>query len=122
MRLIAICMLALCLSGCGEENSHGELGKQNSEAVTTNESKEYIGRFAYYPPAGEMPAVLLDTVTGCVEVFEKATSLDNPKDVAWWRHYADTPVPLVTYVNGKAKEVPNSAPPHHCPNFEESTK
>jgi hypothetical protein len=90
------------LSGCDGLRQHQ---KERAE----------IGRFQYYPPAGDMPAVLLDTVTGCVETFEKTTAVENPKDVKWWRQYADTGMPNTTYENGELKMIPNTTPPSRCP-------
>ena len=108
-RTAYIGMILVLISGCDKQRDH-------------NLVRSEVGRFQYYPPAGEMPAVLLDTVTGCVETFGKATSLENPKDVAWWRSYADGGVPAVTYENGKAISVPNSAPPQRCGRPKEENK
>jgi hypothetical protein len=110
MRLASIIFGFAILTACDKPNDG--LGNHKSE----------VGRFAYYPPVGEMPAVLLDTITGCVEMFEPAVSEDNPKDVAWWRRYSDFGVPLVTYENGKVKEVPNSAPPQRCAKLKDARK
>ena len=114
MRTLLI--LPLLLSACspGQSNSAQEREVTNATQLT-QASENQAGRFQYYPPSGEMPAVLLDTVTGCVEVFGKAVSVDNPKDVSWWRSYADTGVPEVTYVDGQPKVVAGSAPPKRCP-------
>jgi hypothetical protein len=101
---ITMCAVALFgLAGCQAEN------------VTARTDEPQVGRFQFYPASGEMPAVLLDTATGCVEMFGKAVSIDNPQDVSWWRRYEDTGVAEVTYENGQGKEVPNSAPPSRCP-------
>jgi hypothetical protein len=59
-----------------------------------------------------MPAILLDTSTGCLERFVKLTAIDNPKQVWWVREYMDGVLPDVT--NGKA--VPDSGPPARCAN------
>ena len=81
-----------------------------------------IGRFQYYPPAGEMPAVLLDTATGCVEVFVPMVALENPKNVRWNRQYEDAGLPIVTYENGKPVDVPNTVPPQRCEQLKKANK
>ena len=102
-------LLMLCLlTGCAAEPA--------------DTARQEIGRYQFYPASGDMPAILLDTVTGCVERFTKATSVDNPKDVTWWREYMDGGIPRVATENGQSKEVPNSAPPQRCPKREELSK
>ncbi|MBU0826217.1 MAG: hypothetical protein KKA44_05570 [Alphaproteobacteria bacterium] len=116
-------VLPLLLSACSPDQSNSAQEREKTKAAQLAETPEnQIGRFQYYPPSGEMPAVLLDTVTGCVEVFGKAVSVDNPKDVSWWRSYSDTGVPEVTYVDGQPKEVAGSAPPKRCPQRENQKK
>ena len=96
MRKFASLVAATVLVGCGNA---APLAKQETNGV----------RYAYYPPSGGMPAVLLDTYTGCLETFIKLTSLDNPKDVSWARKYEDGSLP-----RGAASDF-NSRPPQRCP-------
>jgi hypothetical protein len=79
---------------------------------------DQIGRFAYYPASGEMPAVLVDTRTGCIERLVKMTSVDNPSQIWWVRQYMDGTLPGVA----DGKEVPNSRPPARCAADQGSTK
>ena len=127
MRLLSL-VPVFFFAACGDApKADGDVGHPPSlgwgKARIVEEGADAgVGRFQYYPPGGDMPAVLLDTQTGCVEIFEKITSLDNPKDVRWWRSYADTGKPHVTYENGKAAEVPDSAPPRRCLSLKASDK
>ena len=77
---------------------------------------EKVGRFQYFPASGDMPAVLLDTATGCLERLERLTSLENAKHVEWRRQYMDGVWPVMIYGNnGLPSPVPNSEPPKRCP-------
>lgn len=120
MRVGVIIGLSMSLAGCGDEAS--ETAKVVTESAARNiahkESRADIGRFSYHPPAGEMPALIFDSATGCVETFEKLTMDDNPKDIRWARRFADMALPKVTYVNGQPRAVEGSAPPSRCFTFE----
>jgi hypothetical protein len=48
-----------------------------------------IGRYQYYPAAGEMPALIFDTATGCMELIEKFVTDENPKAPIWIRSITD---------------------------------
>jgi hypothetical protein len=86
MRLvIAFCALAL-VSGCGGISDHDSL--RYSE----------VGRYEFYPASDEMPAVLLDTMTGCIEHFVKLTSKTNPQDVTWARRYIEVGLPTDSFL------------------------
>jgi hypothetical protein len=105
----ALWFFPLCLlSGC------------SGEPVATEQHE--VGRYQFYPASGDMPAILLDTVTGCVERFTKLTSVDNPNDVSWVRQYMDGAIPRVAIENGQSKEVPNSRPPQRCVKREETSQ
>lgn len=81
------------------------------------------GRFEFHPATGEMPAILLDTKTGCIESFEKLTSVVNPKFVEWRRQYMDGVWPVTKYDDNDVPQiVPNSQPPKRCPKSTGSSK
>ena len=83
-------------------------------AKAPQESGE-IGRFEFHPAADEMPAILLDTKTGCIESFEKLTSVNNPKLLEWRRQYMDGVWPVMKYDDDVPTPIPNSQPPTRCP-------
>ncbi len=91
-------------------------------AKAPQESAE-IGRFEFHPAVGEMPAILLDTKTGCIESFERLGSLKNPKFVEWRRQYMDGVWPVMKYdENDLPTPIPNSQPPIRCPKPQGSTQ
>jgi hypothetical protein len=105
------------LAGCSEPAqkpsdlvSAQEIKGRVAERRAARNIEKQIGRFQFHPASGEMPAMVIDTSTGCLEQIVKLTSADNSKDVFWVRQYADGSLPRV--VDGKM--IPNSAPPRRC--------
>ena len=73
-----------------------------------------VGRYAFFPASAEMPAVLLDTRTGCLEQVQKLTAAENPQDVSWVRSYLDDTAPSIDKSGPTPKVIPDSAPPQRC--------
>ena len=95
MKFIAPAFFVLAIFGCNKpDENHGY----------------ETGRYAYHPSAGDMPAIIIDTKTGCLERFVKLTGVDNSKEIIWVRQYADQSIQQV--VDGKL--LANSAPPKRC--------
>ena len=97
-------LASLPLFGCGAASNHSE--------------EDPVGRYEITPATADMPALILDTKTGCLERLVKMTSVENPKDVWWVRKYMDGAMPVVS--NGEV--VPNSAPPARCKTMQGQTK
>jgi hypothetical protein len=66
------------------------LGNASSSvmAQTANKASE-VGRFQFFPKTDKMPAVIFDTVTGCIEFVEKYDVTPNkpgdPVQTVWVR-------------------------------------
>jgi hypothetical protein len=82
--LTAFCVFAL-LTGCD--------GSPNRE----HREHSMVGRYQYYPASADMPAMLLDTTTGCIEHFVKLTSKINPQDVTWATRYVAVGLPTRSF-------------------------
>ncbi|WP_323800950.1 hypothetical protein [Parasphingorhabdus sp.] len=126
MRFVAFVFLGLSVAGCGDGETTGQTVIKLSEAALRNkqieDSRADIGRYSFHPAGAEMPAVIFDTATGCIETFEKLTSVENPKEIRWARRFADTTLPKITYIDGKPEAIDGTAPPHRCMTFEASKK
>jgi hypothetical protein len=90
MRMIPIlvCSSALFASGCQNRPSN-ETKEQADRWVENFSAGAQIGRFQFHSANGEMPALVFDSATGCIELIEKFTLDDKPKEVVWIRKVAD---------------------------------
>ena len=95
-----IVLILVVLSGCGEAEqksfshtkSNSEIRKRVAELRAATNIEEQIGRFQFHPASGEMPPLLFDTATGCIEVFDKLVDGSNPAIVYWGRRYDGAPM------------------------------
>ena len=99
MRFVAASILlsTFLMVGCTADSSAGD------------EDNKQVGRYAYYPPAGEMPGILLDTVTGCTEIFVPLVDTENPEVVYWAREYSGAPLVM------PSEDGSQYGPPMRCP-------
>ncbi len=86
-----------------------------AEAQQPPTESSAVGRFAYHPPSGEMPAVLLDTVTGCLEVIEIWELEEPDKGRLFMRKYADNSLGQWDMSKEEPQEIPGTTPPQRCP-------
>ena len=48
-----------------------------------------VGRFQYFSASGKMPALVLDSVTGCVETIEEWHTVEDAKKIVWLHQLSD---------------------------------
>ncbi|QIG80505.1 hypothetical protein [Stakelama tenebrarum] len=77
MRFLAVAFMLLFSPVAGAQVAADE----NGEAT--------VGRFQFVPASGEMPAVVFDTVTGCIELIEKFVLDDGSNQTVWIRRISD---------------------------------
>ena len=117
--------LLLLLSGCDRLSGGSVVGTKGTNGQEPSPgwgkarlveagSDALAGRFQLVPAPGEMPAVLLDTATGCMEFVEKWTVQQakpelGTKNVLWIRRQSDEVAegtakrcsPVIRYVRDK---------------------
>jgi hypothetical protein len=70
MRAAVLCLLAL-QAGC-DGTSASDKAKLNDARYRATLESRGVGRFQLVPAANDYPPLLLDTVTGCVDVISKS--------------------------------------------------
>jgi hypothetical protein len=93
-RMFIVLCTFVCLAGCDQHRDPDP--RLQSEVV----------RYQYFPASGEMPAVLLDTWTGCIEHFVKLTSKTNSEDVTWARRFIEVGLPTGSFSG--SYQIPNA--------------
>jgi hypothetical protein len=114
MKAIALALL-FTLVGCSQHKPMTPAEREKLESqLLKHDVEDSVGRYQFYPRSGDMPAVLLDTATGCLETVEKWT-LDNPPGTPLlMRKYADNVMGQFDSSGKEPVEIPNTRPPKRC--------
>ena len=90
MKVLTALALLSVLGGCSEQRERPPAAKKAGDDLLRSwTDAENVGRFQYHPANGEMPALVFDTATGCMEVIERWTLEENPKAIVWVRKTSD---------------------------------
>jgi len=87
--------------------------EQIEDRILSSADFEEVGRFQFIPASENMPAVLLDTASGCLEIVEPMHGPHNTR-VMLVRKYADDVVGQSDPTLEFAPVQPNTAPPQRC--------
>jgi hypothetical protein len=91
MKLLASSMtLIALLPSCSDQARHSPRSEQAADEMLQKwEDKDSIGRFQFYAANGEMPALIFDTATGCMEIIERFAVENNQRRTVWVRAVSD---------------------------------
>ena len=104
MRIALSIIAILLLSSCNKSKpSNAEASEYLKNMRQRMAEQENLGRYQFHPASGEMPALVFDTSTGCVEMIEKFM-LDSNKRMVWMRSVSDN------VTDGAKKRCPASVP------------
>jgi hypothetical protein len=82
-------LCALLLDGCTKPKESSPASDAAYAAYKQDaRERDNLGRFQFHPANGEMPALVFDTSTGCIETIEKFM-LDTDKKIVWMRSVQD---------------------------------